>query len=591
MKQDIKIDYDSLIQRYTSGELSANELRNLQASIASSAEASRLFRSALELRSMLRDDLLSIEVPEDWTEDVRSQVEELFAQEKERPILLPVVPVTDMNVETEAGANNIAHQSAGSGLFSGFGGNKFLFLNRNLSKYANNNANVKINSKKFVSVVAVVLALFISNSIAPEFWKKNKIERNTLANLSSEQQQLQGRDLALNSEYKKNIMPEKRDVNNFSAETKEPTNGLNTTVSGKEENINKIFGNKSKTLNGINKVKPSSFVKQIGSVTKNNLLANKNNLLADKNKNSPLAHNPLEVPNYLTSKEISKNIYNNVSPNNADSSSLINSGSSSNINTREQAIAILAKTGNMTNLEFGTNFANSDNKHFSIGLNLSPSEMSNVNSYYISMNISDNDRIGIEIGGIVATSPANTKSFSTDGNFNKRRTDNSVTVVNNISPAFGKMVTDINIDESPDAISVSEYRSNDLGKRATGDYSDSDILYSGFSAATKTEFEVVFTAPLLNNNQTANSVLQTYGAIFYDRKFKFYNFVDVCSRVAVGGTDNAVLGNAKIYLAANINKNLTFTLGAYGVYTHTFSKMMTTPSSGKGLFGGVETGF
>ena len=76
----MKIDYDNIIRRYTSGELSTSEINKLKETIENSPEASYLFSSTLELRSMLRDDLLSIETPEDFTENVRAKISDLFAQ-------------------------------------------------------------------------------------------------------------------------------------------------------------------------------------------------------------------------------------------------------------------------------------------------------------------------------------------------------------------------------------------------------------------------------------------------------------------------------------------------------------------------------
>lgn len=109
----MKIDYDNIIRRYTSGELSTSEINKLKETIENSPEASYLFSSTLELRSMLRDDLLSIETPEDFTENVRAKISDLFAQcEKAKPVIVPIELISDSKLKE----NNLKFSSSISGL-------------------------------------------------------------------------------------------------------------------------------------------------------------------------------------------------------------------------------------------------------------------------------------------------------------------------------------------------------------------------------------------------------------------------------------------------------------------------------------------
>ncbi|MCC7437550.1 MAG: hypothetical protein IT211_03545 [Armatimonadetes bacterium] len=103
-----------------------------------------------------------------------------------------------------------------------------------------------------------------------------------------------------------------------------------------------------------------------------------------------------------------------------------------------------------------------------------------------------------------------------------------------------------------------------------------------------------FSAPIPEETESTQQDPErsvTYGAVFYDRRFPVSRSMDICGRVTVGATDNALLGNLRAYLAYSPSANVTLTagIGSAGLYTITTNHGQN--SLNYGVYYGIETGF
>ncbi|MBL0332376.1 MAG: hypothetical protein IPP65_06015 [Chlorobi bacterium] len=501
----MKIDYDNIIRRYTSGELSTSEINKLKETIENSPEASYLFSSTLELRSMLRDDLLSIETPEDFTENVRAKISDLFAQcEKAKPVIVPIELISDSKLKE----NNLKFSSSISGLSNFIGDIKIQKTRTH-------------NTKLAVAFTTIIFFIFI-NSIAPE---------NFFLNFNN----IRTQDISQDIEIKGSLINDK-------------SHKFSNSIS--KNNAINLFKNKTVFSN----YNSNKFTTNTHDVSK--IYKYKTNNKSIVNVSKKIANNVILKSEFDNFNNVNFNDdRSNLNSNNSNSGIIANNVLNENVNITDYIIQNKEEIISLLNInrdnDNSVNLLNQnlikDIKHISFGVNFTPDENNNLNSYYVSLNVSESDRLGIEVGGINANIPSSNLSNNKIGGYSK------------------KSIKTFSGDED-------QYSNND--KVLLNEVSFDNMI-----------------APILKSNSSIKTSQQTYGAIFYDRKFNLLSFVDGCSRIAIGGTDNAMIGNIRLYLAANISKNFTITIGSFGTFAHSFSKNNITPNSSKGIYGGIETGF
>jgi hypothetical protein len=84
----------------------------------------------------------------------------------------------------------------------------------------------------------------------------------------------------------------------------------------------------------------------------------------------------------------------------------------------------------------------------------------------------------------------------------------------------------------------------------------------------------------------------TYGGVFYDRRIiKINQKWDVCGRVTFGGADGSLVGGVRAYGAFSPSKNVSLTMGVGSSALYDLTSKKTWGSANYGIYYGVETGF
>jgi|GEM_PF-2026627 len=214
-------------------------------------------------------------------------------------------------------------------------------------------------------------------------------------------------------------------------------------------------------------------------------------------------------------------------------------------------------------------------------------------SCYMLFSVSENDRIGVEMGA---------SSFQ-----QSERTPYGL----GIKLSSGSYGADDIAGLTYDAFTTAQYSgrvyqyglgSVDMPSQADARRSDPPIFYGKVAAGMPSQERDI-------NGEQSNIKLQptqptqperqevileqqiAYGGIFYDRRFQVNRSWDVCGRLTFGGADNAVVGSVRAYAAFNPTKNVTLTVGIGGSGLRSFTSKSSNFSANYGIYYGIETGF
>lgn len=181
------------------------------------------------------------------------------------------------------------------------------------------------------------------------------------------------------------------------------------------------------------------------------------------------------------------------------------------------------------------------NRFMSVGVTLGSGNVTDAdapaalmqNSYYFSFSVSDDDRVGVEMGG---------STFMQETLVRTKRPTRNV-----------------------------------FAKQGAGDSLTSPSLQAG---------EVAPATSALRMKQDI-----TYGGVFYDRRIEVDRAWDLCVRTTVGAADGAIVTGVRAYTAFSPVKNVTLTLGIGGSKLFSLTRGTADESTNYGLYYGVETGF
>ena len=161
-------------------------------------------------------------------------------------------------------------------------------------------------------------------------------------------------------------------------------------------------------------------------------------------------------------------------------------------------------------------------------------------SCYFSFSVSGSDRVGVEMGG---------STF---------QQENSTRLM------FGN-----------------EFAKQSQGRPATDDQQGGGVKSPAGSTTT----------PAPSASQRMKQQI-TYGGVFYDRRIiKIDQKWDVCGRVTFGGADGSLVGGVRAYGAFSPSKNVSLTMGVGSSALYDLSSKKTWGSANYGIYYGVETGF
>lgn len=185
--------------------------------------------------------------------------------------------------------------------------------------------------------------------------------------------------------------------------------------------------------------------------------------------------------------------------------------------------------------------ASDDGRFLSVGVTLGSGNVIDAdapaalmqNSYYFAFNVSNDDRIGIEMGG---------STFMQETTIPGKRPLKNV-----------------------------------FAKQDPGDTGATAVLVD----------------PRIAPPSTVRRMKQdiTYGGVFYDRRLEVDNKWDVCMRTTFGAADGAIVTGVRAYTAFTPTKNVTLTLGIGGSKLFSLTRGTADGSTNYGLYYGVETGF
>lgn len=190
-------------------------------------------------------------------------------------------------------------------------------------------------------------------------------------------------------------------------------------------------------------------------------------------------------------------------------------------------------------------------------------------SCYMSFNVSQNDRIGVEMGA---------SSFQQNA-----RNPNGI---------GGKMGVASFSSDDPGALTYTDPNALGqgglfYGKQTAG--MPSETIDGGQTKLTVRPSTQVAPPPSRTDERFEQQI--SYGGVFYDRRFEVSKVWDLCGRVTVGGADNAIMGNVRAYAAFSPSKNVTLTMGIGGSGLRNFSAKGSNFSANYGIYYGIETGF
>ncbi len=248
-------------------------------------------------------------------------------------------------------------------------------------------------------------------------------------------------------------------------------------------------------------------------------------------------------------------------PSIADSAHQRNSSMAAFEAKADQIFAIDAETGRR--LAFGVTIGSGQ-----VSENNSPTALLQ-KSCYMSFSISQNDRIGVEMGA---------------SSFQQNERDPYGLGAKTLGSARYAANDLASLTYDP---ASSRDQHQFLAKQTVG--MPSDDVNGG---QTKVTFRPTQPQGLPLPKETQRFEQQiAYGGIFYDRRFEVDKGWDLCGRVTVGGADNAIMGNVRAYAAFNPSKNVTLTMGIGGSGLRNFSSKGENFSANYGIYYGIETGF
>ncbi|MBS1911746.1 MAG: hypothetical protein JST22_07155 [Bacteroidetes bacterium] len=220
------------------------------------------------------------------------------------------------------------------------------------------------------------------------------------------------------------------------------------------------------------------------------------------------------------------------------------------------------------------------------------------NSYYFSFSLSGGDRIGVEMGA--STFERESKSSSPFG-AGKRNSNDNIFLASNLpvsggggsylglvdnaqgshSKGLGKSV----IDDTPTNGDLPTKDLPPVPKRGS-DMKDNSRSYAVDPTEPSGPVPTPAPAHLLEQQIT-------YGAVFYDHRFKLGKRWDVCGRVTVGAADDGLVSSFRTYAAYSPGtRNISLTMGVGSSTLFNLSPTREkTVSTNYGVYYGVELGF
>lgn len=190
-------------------------------------------------------------------------------------------------------------------------------------------------------------------------------------------------------------------------------------------------------------------------------------------------------------------------------------------------------------------------------------------SCYMSFNVSQNDRIGVEMGA---------SSFQQSA-----RSPNGIP---------GKMGVASFSGDDPGALTYNDPTALGQGGMFYGKQTagmPSETIDGGQNKLT-VHPSTQAVPPTPRSDERFEQQI-SYGGVFYDRRFEVSKAWDLCGRLTVGGADNAIMGNLRAYAAFSPSKNVTLTMGIGGSGLRNFSAKGSNFSANYGIYYGIETGF
>ncbi|HVZ41062.1 MAG TPA: hypothetical protein VHI13_17400 [Candidatus Kapabacteria bacterium] len=221
------------------------------------------------------------------------------------------------------------------------------------------------------------------------------------------------------------------------------------------------------------------------------------------------------------------------------------------------------------------------------------------NSYYFSFSLSGGDRIGVEMGA--STFERESKSSSPFGAAKRNSNDNIflasnlpvsgggggsyLGVVDNAQGSQAKGLGKYVIDDTPTNGDLPTKDLPPVPKRGS-DMKDNSRSYAVDPTEPSGPVPTPAPAHLLEQQIT-------YGAVFYDHRFKLGKRWDVCGRVTVGAADDGLVSSFRTYAAYSPGtRNISLTMGVGSSTLFSLSPTREkTVSTNYGVYYGVELGF